>query len=413
MRIGVNKEEVDSTAANVGCSTFSPLFKYLGVQVGANISWLSSWHEVKAKIPSILSRWKLKTVSIGYRLTLLKSVLSSIPLYYMSLFKDPSGTVNALEAIQRNFINGMERLERKIAWISWDKILVSKKYGGSSLWSRFIKAVHGVKGSIDNHVSTNRNSIWLNIVRDIYSLIRKRIDLLSFVRKKVGDGESSLFWDDTWLGEATLKMQYLRLYALELYKDISVADKMRHPNLYVSFRHQPKGGAEQEQFRDLSSRITDVILPQIKDRLVWSLDGSDEFSVKSVQNFIDDSILPKCDALTRWVKLVPIKLNILAWRIRLDRLPTQMNLSSRGLEIPSSLCPLCIAMSTTALSDLDGTSYKCNIKILQVPFPSDLKAPIDADSGLFAVGATFWCLHIQRGSRCAGNSTIDTRTNIP
>ncbi|GJZ08377.1 RNA-directed DNA polymerase, eukaryota, reverse transcriptase zinc-binding domain protein [Tanacetum coccineum] len=341
MGIGVNKEEVDSTAAIVGCSTFSPPFKYLGVQVGANMSRLSSWHEVEAKISSRLSRWKLKTLSIRGRLTLLKSVLSFILLYYMSLFKAPSGTLNALEAIRCNFFNGMERSEQKIAWISWDKILASKKYGGSSLWSRFIKVVHGVKGAIDNHVSTNRNSIWLNIVRDIYSLKRKGIDLLSFVRKKVGDGESSLFWDDTWLGEATLKMQYPRLYALELYKDISVADKMRHPNLYLPFRRQPRGGVEQEQFHELSSRITDVILPQIKDRCVWSLDGSGEFSVKSVQNFIHDSILPKCDAPTRWVKLVPIKLNILAWRIRLDRLPTRMNLSSRGLEIPSILCPLC------------------------------------------------------------------------
>nr|GEZ29252.1 hypothetical protein [Tanacetum cinerariifolium] len=290
MGIGVNKEEVDSTAAIVGCSTFSTLVKYLGVQVGANMSRLSSWHEVEVKISSRLSRWKLKTLSIR-------------------------------EAIRRNLFNGMERSEQKIAWISWDKILESKKYGGlgvssfyalnrallfkwvwhffsqgSSLWPRFIKAIHGVKGVIDNHVSANRNSIWLNIFRDIYSLKQKGIDLLSFVRKKVGDEESSLFWDDTWLGEATLKMQYPRLYTLELYKDISVVDKMRHPNLYHSFRRQPRGGAEQDQFRDLSSRITDIIIPQIKDRLVWSSDGSSEFSVKSVQNFIDDSILPKCDA---------------------------------------------------------------------------------------------------------------------
>ncbi|GKB43988.1 RNA-directed DNA polymerase, eukaryota, reverse transcriptase zinc-binding domain protein [Tanacetum coccineum] len=322
MGISVNKEEVDSTAAIVGCSMFSPPSKYLGVQVGANMSRLSSWHEVEAKISSRLSRWKLKTLSIGGRLTLLKSVLSSIPLYYMSLFKAPSGTLNALEVIRRNLFNGMERLERKIAWISWDKILASMKYGGLGVSSFY---------------ALNRALLF----KWVWRFFSQGVDLLSFVRKKVGDGESSLFWDDTWLGEDTLKMKYPRLYALELYKDISMADKMRHPNLYLSFRRQPRGGIEQEKFHELSSRITDVILPQIKDRWVWSLDGSGEFSVKSVRNFIDDSILPKCDAPTRWVKLVPIKLNILAWRIRLDRLPTRMNLSSRGLEIPSILCPLC------------------------------------------------------------------------
>ncbi|GKA47977.1 RNA-directed DNA polymerase, eukaryota, reverse transcriptase zinc-binding domain protein [Tanacetum coccineum] len=252
----------------------------------------------------------------------------------------PSGTLNALEAIRCNFFNGMERSEQKIAWISWDKILASKKYGGLGVSSFY---------------ALNRallfKWVWLFFLKvHRYGLESSRLFMVlkigdcfswSLFERKVGDGESSLFWDDTWLGEATLKMQYPRLYALELYKDISVADKMRHPNLYLSFRRQPRGVAEQEQFRDLSSRITDVIIPQIKDRWVWSLDGSGEFSVKSVRNFIDDSILPKCDAPTRWVKLVPIKLNILAWRIHLDRLPTRMNLSSRGLEIPSILCPLC------------------------------------------------------------------------
>ncbi|GKB93496.1 RNA-directed DNA polymerase, eukaryota [Tanacetum coccineum] len=36
---------------------------------------------------------------------------------------------------------------------------------------------------------------------------------------------------------------------------------------------------------------------------------------------------------------VPIKINIHAWKVRLDCLPTRLNLSSRGLDIPSILCP--------------------------------------------------------------------------
>ncbi|GJY48687.1 RNA-directed DNA polymerase, eukaryota, reverse transcriptase zinc-binding domain protein [Tanacetum coccineum] len=52
-------------------------------------------------------------------------------------------------------------------------------------------------------------------------------------------------------------------------------------------------------------------------------------------------LLPKAGTPTRWIKLVPIKLNITAWRICLDKLPTRLNLSSRGLDIPTILCPLC------------------------------------------------------------------------
>ncbi|GJZ25236.1 RNA-directed DNA polymerase, eukaryota [Tanacetum coccineum] len=44
---------------------------------------------------------------------------------------------------------------------------------------------------------------------------------------------------------------------------------------------------------------------------------------------------------TRWVKVVPIKINVMAWKVRFDFLPTRLNLSRRGLELQSILCPNC------------------------------------------------------------------------
>nr|GEV35257.1 RNA-directed DNA polymerase, eukaryota [Tanacetum cinerariifolium] len=44
---------------------------------------------------------------------------------------------------------------------------------------------------------------------------------------------------------------------------------------------------------------------------------------------------------SRWVKVVPITVNIHAWKVRLDCLPTRLNISRRGLEIDSILCPTC------------------------------------------------------------------------
>nr|GEU35318.1 RNA-directed DNA polymerase, eukaryota [Tanacetum cinerariifolium] len=52
-------------------------------------------------------------------------------------------------------------------------------------------------------------------------------------------------------------------------------------------------------------------------------------------------LLPKGDVQTRWVKVVPIKIIVFAWRARLDKLPTRLNLSLRGVEISSIMCPLC------------------------------------------------------------------------
>ncbi|GJX84443.1 RNA-directed DNA polymerase, eukaryota, reverse transcriptase zinc-binding domain protein [Tanacetum coccineum] len=181
----------------------------------------------------------------------------------------------------------------------------------------FIKAIHGVRGAMDSQSVPPRGSIWLDLVREFSFLKLKGIDLLALMKRKLGNE------------------------ALEESKGISVASKMGLPSLLHSFRRHPRGGVESAQFRDLCDITSDVLLPQMQDRWSWSLNASGVFSVSSVRNFIDDAILPKKDAPTRWVKLVHIKINILAWKIYLDRLPTRLNLLGRGLDIPSILCPLC------------------------------------------------------------------------
>jgi hypothetical protein len=43
-------------------------------------------------------------LSKGGRLTLLKSTLSNLPTYYLSLFPIPVGMANQLDKLQRNFL---------------------------------------------------------------------------------------------------------------------------------------------------------------------------------------------------------------------------------------------------------------------------------------------------------------------
>nr|GEU96828.1 hypothetical protein [Tanacetum cinerariifolium] len=230
----------------------------------------------------------------------------------------------------------------------------------SSLWTRTIKAIHGEKGNLGAHGNITRRSPWLDIVRVINVLRSKGIDFLSLIRKKVGNGEDTLFWDDSWFDGISLIQQFPCLYSLESAKHINVAEKMNHSSLSWSYRREPRGVIEEEQQNMLFSRISGVILPNMQDRWIWSFEASGDISVTSARRLIDDYLLPKGDVQTRWVKVVPIKINVFAWRVRLDKLPTRLNLSLRGVEISSIMCPLC----NSSVESASHLFFTCHVACL-------------------------------------------------
>nr|GEU83903.1 RNA-directed DNA polymerase, eukaryota [Tanacetum cinerariifolium] len=77
--------------------------------------------------------------------------------------------------------------------------------------------------------------------------------------------------------------------------------------------------------------VREVGLVPMSDRYIWSLEGSVDFSVASIRKLIEDKFLPNVSSKTRWVKYVPIKVNILAWKVMMDALPVRFNLSRRDI----------------------------------------------------------------------------------
>nr|GEZ18883.1 RNA-directed DNA polymerase, eukaryota, reverse transcriptase zinc-binding domain protein [Tanacetum cinerariifolium] len=233
--------------------------------VGGNNLTSQVWDDTICKCKARLSNWKLKTLSVGGRLTLLKSVLGSTPIYNMSFYKVPKSVLHTLKSIRRNFFNGVQGDERKITWIKWTKVLASKKYGGlgvssfyalnrallfkwvwrfissdNSLWFRFIKCMHG---STLSKLSPFRFSFWNSIIREVYLLKDLGIDLISHCHICVGNGLCMQFWNKVWIGDTPLRVLFPRVYALEINKDCTVADKMQY-SVTSSLRRTVRGGVE-------------------------------------------------------------------------------------------------------------------------------------------------------------------------
>ncbi|GKC78292.1 hypothetical protein Tco_1129066, partial [Tanacetum coccineum] len=106
--VGVRSEYVKDAAVNLGCLTMKTPFKYLGVMVGGICATSQAWEDTIGKLKARLSNWKLKTLSVGGRLTLLKSVLGSTPIYNLSIYKAPKSVLHSMESLRRNFFNEVE-----------------------------------------------------------------------------------------------------------------------------------------------------------------------------------------------------------------------------------------------------------------------------------------------------------------
>ncbi|GJX37418.1 putative reverse transcriptase domain-containing protein [Tanacetum coccineum] len=95
------------------------------------------------------------------------------------------------------------------------------------------------------------------------------------------------------------------------------------------------------QLDQLSVILDSVSLSNMDDRWYWDLNGDGVFLVKDVRSLLDEVFLPKMDAPTRWIKCIPIKVNVFVWKLSLDRLPTRSNLLSRNILVSDVACPLC------------------------------------------------------------------------
>nr|GEV04155.1 RNA-directed DNA polymerase, eukaryota [Tanacetum cinerariifolium] len=210
---------------------------------------------------------------------------------------------------------------KKMSWVKWSRVLASKDKGGLGVSSFFA----------------------LNRALLLKWVWRFRNDMISLWTriKKLVTGSTRFFWEDVWMGDVTFKSRFPRVYALESDKKITVAAKMNHNVLGFSLRRAPRDGVEMEQLKDLIAILEDVELPIMHDRWIWSLVGSGEFSVASARRFIDDHRLTSSPHKTRWVKVVLVKINVMAWKVRFDFLPTRLNLSRRGLELQSISFPNC------------------------------------------------------------------------
>ena len=172
------------------------------------------------------------------RICVIKSVLTVVPLYYLSLFRAPNSVCMSITSLQRRFLWGWGKEKKPISWVRWENLCKSKEEGGLGLtdirkfnlallakwrwrwlsdgrgrWKELLESKYGME---DEPVQTplKRQSWWW---RDLLRVCREGGGdgwFQAGMGWKLGRGNKARFWEDVWVGNTNLKTLFPRLYSL-------------------------------------------------------------------------------------------------------------------------------------------------------------------------------------------------------
>jgi len=112
--INVDRNTLGTYAKTLSCNTMWIPFKYLGLEIGGNPRKVQFWEPVVNKINARLITWKGRFLSMAGRICVIKSVFTSIPLFYLSFFKALVSVCNKIKCIQRRLLWDWSRDNRSI-----------------------------------------------------------------------------------------------------------------------------------------------------------------------------------------------------------------------------------------------------------------------------------------------------------
>ncbi|XP_016185821.1 uncharacterized protein LOC107627507 [Arachis ipaensis] len=128
--VNYSQEWVNRMCQPLGCQEVALPVRYLGISLGANLRLVKTWKPVIDKVEEKLSLWKAKILSKAGKLVLIKSVINSLPIYYLSLYKMPNVVARRIISLQRRFFWGKDDGRPGMALVKWELIQALRKLGG-------------------------------------------------------------------------------------------------------------------------------------------------------------------------------------------------------------------------------------------------------------------------------------------
>ncbi|KAK2446021.1 hypothetical protein QL285_016880 [Trifolium repens] len=294
-------------------------------------------------------------------------------------------------SLQRKFLWGGVKGGKKTCWVKWSNVCKEKSQGGLGvrdvrlvnqsllakwrwrllqpglpLWKQVLVAKYG--NHILHHVEWGNfrnpasSSNWWKDIRALDNVVDGKNWLLESIVRKIGNGNSTLFWSSNWLGGSPLSLTFPRLFSLSNHKESVVAD---------FFVRSGDGGRwsfswrrslfqwELDLVNHLEEILTPIVLKPEEDSWRWIPDSDGAFSVNSAYNFLVGELhsLEASEGEVPvvfeqiWESPAPSKVIAFSWQLLYDRIPTSANLVARHIVAPDASrdCVGCDGCAETSL----------------------------------------------------------------
>ena len=143
------------------------LGKYLGVPLIHGRLNKGSCAFIVEKVQKRLAGWKARLLNLAGRVTLIKHVTSSLPVYSMQTVELPISVCDKLDSLNRNFLWGDTVDRKKVHLINWDTVCKSKDMGGLGIRNTR-DANLAMLSKLGWKLSKNDKGLWAQVLRKKY-----------------------------------------------------------------------------------------------------------------------------------------------------------------------------------------------------------------------------------------------------
>ena len=200
------------------------------------------------------------SLSRGGRLLLVNSVLTSLPLYFMSFFYLPQWVVDHIDRLRRAFFwIGESNVTGGQCLVNWEVLCSPRGSGGLGI-RRLRDFNISLLSKLWWKLLTNHSSPWVKVVLHNYYYRGRPLDLYDKIPERVSpfwrgvlkttnafkirlrifcwQGTTVEFWKDCWFGEVPLSLAFPNLFDMVADKDVWISSQIQD-NDWAIFFHYP------------------------------------------------------------------------------------------------------------------------------------------------------------------------------